>query len=333
MKHFRTLTAAFLCAAILATATSCSPATEDTDILDGVSYDVSDYEVSEETRLTVAFPAPETLQDGIALPETVDTELLETLNKRLNNQSFCCAMYYYDIKTGFSIAYNAERLFGAASLIKAPYLYYILDRVEKGELSLDTEMTYNAKIHKFGGTGSVKNLPDGTKLTLREVIEHICAESDNSAFRMLYNTTDGLMSLIEFHQNAMRDFKAPFLSNTYGSVLNASGVGRMFTEIYRRADEGSEVFGWFVELLKNANENKFVKGGLPTDENGDCIYEVAHKYGEDIKSLNDAAIVYYGDRPYVLVILTDYTGVYTQSFMNRISSDVYKIHRAIAGDL
>ena len=86
------------------------------------------------------------------------------------------------------------------------------------------------------------------------------------------------------------------------------------------------------ELLKKANANKFVKGGLPTDESGECIYEVAHKYGEDIKSLNDAAIVYYGDRPYVLVILTDYTGVYSQSFMNRISTDVYKIHQELTGD-
>lgn len=331
MKHFRTLTAAFLCAAILATASACSPATEDTDILDGVSYDVSDYEVSGEAKLTVAFPTPATVPGGITLPESIDSSLLETLNKRLNNQSFGCAMYYYDIKTGFSISYNAERLFGAASLIKAPYLLYILDRVDKGELSLDMEMTYHAKIHKFGGTGSIKNMPDGTKLTLREVIEHICIESDNSAFRMLYNTTDGLMSLIEFHQNAMRDFKAPFVSNTYGSVLNAQGVGRIFTEIYHRADDGSEVFKWFVELLKEANANKFVKGGLPTDESGECIYEVAHKYGEDIKSLNDAAIVYYGDRPYVLVILTDYTGVYSQSFMNRISTDVYKIHQELTG--
>ena len=66
MKHFRTLTAAFLCAAILATASACSPATEDTDILDGVSYDVSDYEVSGEAKLTVAFPTPATVPGGIA---------------------------------------------------------------------------------------------------------------------------------------------------------------------------------------------------------------------------------------------------------------------------
>ena len=61
----------------------------------------------------------------------------------------------------------------------------------------------------------------------------------------------------------------------------------------------------------------------------ECLYEVAHKYGMDIKSSNDAAIVYYGERPYVLVILTDYLLINTQSFMNRISSDVFKIHEYI----
>lgn len=324
------LLSALLCAALIASLSGCATVHERYDELQDTSFDVSDVESIESNKLTVAYPLPS--EDGIALPEVIDPSLLETLNKRMNNQSFCCAMYYCDLETGFTISYNAERLFGAASLMKAPYLLYILEMVDNGELSLDQELTYKEKIHKYGGTGSIKNMPDGTKLTLREVIEHICIESDNTGFCMLYNLTDGLLGLVDFHFRAMRDYNAPYISNTYGSVLNAGGVGRMFEEIYRRAEAGNENFIWFIELLKNANVNKFVKGGLPTDENGECLYEVAHKYGEDIKSLNDAAIVFYEDRPYVLVILTDYTGVYTQSFMNRISSDVYKIHKAICND-
>ncbi len=323
MKKFISI---IMCTLMLISFSACGE--ESFDEADDFSYNISDEEVYEESRqLTVAYPAP--TSEGIALPESIDPSLLETLNKRLNNQNFCCAMYYCDLKSGFTISYNAERLFGAASLVKAPYLLYIFEMIENGELSLDQEFTYKAKIHKFGGTGSIKNMPDGTKLTLREIIEHICIESDNSGFRMLYNLTDGVLSLVNLHYKAKKDFDAPFISSTYGNVLNAGGVGRMFAEIYRRAESGDENFVWFVELLKKANVNKFVKGGLPTDANGKCLYEVAHKYGEDIKSLNDAAIVYYEDRPYVLVILTDYTGEYTQAFMNRISSDVYKIHKAI----
>lgn len=172
-------------------------------------------------------------------------------------------------------------------------------------------------------------MPDGTQLTLKQIIEYIVYESDNIGFKMLNNGYDGVLSILEFNDMAYRDYGATYYSGVYGNVLSASGVGRMFAEIYRRSEAGDELFVWFVEMLKKANENKFVKGGLPTDENGECLYEVAHKYGMDIKSSNDAAIVYYGERPYVLVILTDYLLINTQSFMNRISSDVFKIHEYI----
>jgi len=323
MKKFISV---ILCILLLTLFVSCDKEVAD-EPTDDFSYDISDEEYAESRKLTVAYPTA--VPEGITLPESIDPTLLETLNKRLNNQSFCCAMYYCDLESGFTISYNAERLFGAASLVKAPYLIYIFEMIEEGKLSLDQELTYKVKYHKFGGTGSIKNLPDGTKLKLRDIIERICIESDNSGFRMLYNLNDGVFPLLDLHYKAMQEYNAPFISGTYGNVLNAGGVGRMFGEIYRRAKSSDENFVWFVELLKKANVNKFVKGGLPTDANGECLYEVAHKYGEDIKSLNDAAIVYYEDRPYVLVILTDYTGVYTQAFMNRISSDVYKIHKAL----
>ena len=206
---------------------------------------------------------------------------------------------------------------------------YILDMVAAGELSLDDVHTYRKGYHYMGGTGQIRYMEDGTQLTLRQIIEYIVYDSDNVAFKMLNNGYDGVLSIPAFHDKAMRDYEAPYYSGTYGNVLTASGVGRMFTEIYARASRGDELYVWFVDMLKDANDNKFVKGGLPTDENGECLYEVAHKYGMDIKSSNDAAIVFYNDRPYVLVLLTDYLLINTQGFMNRVSADVFAIHEYI----
>ena len=275
---------------------------------------------------TAAQPSPAVTAE---LPEDIPGELLETLNKRLNNQTFACAMYYIDLTTGLTISYNADRQFAAASLIKAPYLMYILDMIAAGELSLDDVHTYRRAYHYIGGTGQIRYMEDGTQLTLRQIIEYIVYDSDNVAFKMLNNGYDGVLSIPAFHDMAMRDYDAPYYSGTYGNVLTASGVGRMFAEIYARAERGDELYVWFVDMLKDANENKFVKGGLPTDENGECLYEVAHKYGMDIKSSNDAAIVFYNDRPYVLVLLTDYLLINTQGFMNPVSADVFAIHEYI----
>ncbi|MDD4125332.1 MAG: class A beta-lactamase-related serine hydrolase, partial [Eubacteriales bacterium] len=302
------------------------------------SYDLPDditpYE--EENALaspyTVAYPASSV--GGVELPESIPQELLSVLENRLNNASFACSMYYCDLTTGFTISYNDTRLFGAASLIKAPYLLYIFDMIEKGELSLDDIHTYRKSYHLFGGTGEVQKMPDGTELTLKEIIEYIVYYSDNTAFKMLYNTSGssgGVLSLMDFHYKAYSDYKAPFISGS-NTVLNAGGVGRMFCEIYNRSKD-SELFTWYVDLLKDANENVFIKKGLPKDESGESLYVVAHKYGMDIKASNDAAIVFYNDRPYVLIVLTDYLLAGSNaSFIASISSDVFNIHQYICDE-
>lgn len=300
-----------------------------------IPRDIPAYEEenAEAGPFTVAFPAASA--GGARLPETIPQELLTSLENRLNSSSYACAMYYCDLETGFTVTYNDSRLFGAASLIKAPYLLYVFDMLEKGEITLEDKHTYKVKYHKFGGTGDVQYMPDGTVLTLREIIEYIVLISDNTAFKMLYNTSGsagGVLSLEDFHNKARKEYNAPFLSGSYGTVLTAGGVGRMFQEIYRRSKE-SELFAWYVELLKNANENVFIKKGLPTDESGESLYAVAHKYGMDIKASNDAAIVFYGERPYLLVVLTDYLSAGSNAtFISNVSSDVLKIHEYLCDE-
>ncbi|MFR5865998.1 MAG: serine hydrolase, partial [Acutalibacteraceae bacterium] len=134
-----------------------------------------------------ATPALLSPASGGELPEDIPEGLLETLNKRLNNQTFACALYYIDLTTGLTMSYNADRQFAAASLIKAPYLMYILDMVAAGELSLDDVHTYRKGYHYMGGTGQIRYMEDGTQLTLRQIIEYIVYDSDNVAFKMLNN--------------------------------------------------------------------------------------------------------------------------------------------------
>ncbi|MBE6648625.1 MAG: serine hydrolase [Ruminococcaceae bacterium] len=259
---------------------------------------------------------PETL----TLPDNIPTDLTEKLEKILDDAPYSCAMYYIDLETGFEITYNAERWFGGASTIKAPFMMALLDKIERGEISFDDTLTYS-----YDRTGTVQISKDyelGAKLSIRLLIEYLIYYSDNVAFSLLLNQA---CKLGEFRS---------FCRNNYGgdiykdgiNQLNAKVVAKAFEDLYHKSKTGNEIYVWYVELLKQANENKFVRNGLPKDENGECIYEVAHKYGMDINASNDAAIVFCGERPYVLVVLTDYIGYNTQYFINRVSSAVYDIH-------
>lgn len=258
----------------------------------------------------------------LSIPE-IPKELTDKLESTLNGSAYACAMYYIDLETGYEITYNADRWFGGASTIKAPFMMALLNKIEEGRLSFDDTLTYS-----YDRTGTVQISKDydlGAKLSIRLLIEYLIYYSDNVAFSLLLNQA---CSLSEFRSFCKENYGGDIYKNGLNQ-LTASVVAKAFEDLYHKSKTGNEIYVWYVELLKQANENKFVRNGLPKDENGECIYEVAHKYGMDINASNDAAIVFCGERPYVLVVLTDYIGYNTQSFINKVSSNVYDIHQYI----
>jgi len=272
--------------------------------------------------LSLSVPPTSYAESGIELPDTIDSTYINNIKTKLDNAPYACAMYYVDLETGLSLTYNPDRMFAGASLVKAEYLMMIFEMIENGELSYEDLYTYTSANKRGGTTKIPQDFKYGDKLTLKQIIEYVVWHSDNTGFNMLQVYARSLWDL------------GPWAKNRYGTTfyyegcnwLNARGVAECWKEIYQRYKAGDENYTWYVSLLLEANENKFIRGGLPKDAEGNAIYDVAHKYGMDINASNDAAIVFYEGRPYFLCILTDYIGINTQSFMNSISSEVFKLH-------
>lgn len=272
--------------------------------------------------LSLSVPPTSYAESGIELPDTIDSTYINNIKTKLDNAPYACAMYYVDLETGLSLTYNPDRMFAGASLVKAEYLMMIFEMIENGELSYENLYTYTSANKRGGTTKIPQDFKYGDKLTLKQIIEYVVWHSDNTGFNMLQVYARSLWDL------------GPWAKNRYGTTfyyegcnwLNARGVAECWKEIYQRYKAGDENYTWYVSLLLEANENKFIRGGLPKDAEGNAIYDVAHKYGMDINASNDAAIVFYEGRPYFLCILTDYIGINTQSFMNSISSEVFKLH-------
>ena len=272
--------------------------------------------------LSLSVPPTSYAESGIELPDTIDSTYINNIKTKLDNAPYACAMYYVDLETGLSLTYNPDRMFAGASLVKAEYLMMIFEMIENGELSYENLYTYTSANKRGGTTKIPQDFKYGDKLTLKQIIEYVVWHSDNTGFNMLQVYARSLWDL------------GPWAKNRYGTTfyyegcnwLNARGVAECWKEIYQRYKAGDENYTWYVSLLLEANENKFIRGGLPKDAEGNAIYDVAHKYGMDINASNDAAIVFYEGRPYFLCILTDYIGINTQNFMNSISSEVFKLH-------
>ena len=279
--------------------------------------------------------------DASIIPEQLPEKTLEALEALCDGTKYAISFYYYDLTTGFTMGYEADRTFRGASSIKMPYIAYVFELIDNGKASFDDTIALKSSDLR-NGTSTIRDekFPAGTKFTVRQLVEYLMKDSDNTAFAML-NRTYSLSSFISWANSkyGTNFYAARDKNGDPGNSMTAASAGRMLRLIYERAAAGNEDYIWLLDLMKQANKNTFVKYGLADTKDGIWYekyrrnIEVSHKYGMDVYASNDAAIVHYEDRPYVLVILTDWIGYpsdglwWTEGDMRTVSYYVFQLHK------
>ncbi|AQG77967.1 serine hydrolase [Spirosoma montaniterrae] len=88
-------------------------------------------------------------------------------------------VYVRNLRTGETVAINADTLFPTASTIKVPIMCGLFDKIHKGELKYGQELVYKDSLHYDDGiTGQLR---DGAKIPLSEVVMLMETVSDNTA--------------------------------------------------------------------------------------------------------------------------------------------------------
>ncbi len=107
------------------------------------------------------------------------TTLLEgQLRMALANLRGDAGIYVRNLRTGQTVAINADTLFPTASTIKIPIQCGLFDKIHKGELSYGQELVYRDSLHYDDGI--VGSLRDGAKLPLSYVVMLMATISDNT---------------------------------------------------------------------------------------------------------------------------------------------------------
>lgn len=196
-----------------------------------------------------------------------------------------------DLNTGMTVSYNADKKFSPASIIKASVVLYACKQIDLGKASLDEKLTYTVDdiVH---GNGVIGKKGVGSRFTLREVIYHTVNTSDNEGYYML---------LRRFGRNGHDDMVRS-LGSSSGLVktsrwpkVTAADFAKVWEEIYCYRNE-STTGKWLYELFLNVDKMHFFRDALSV--------ETANKAGWNASNYNDTGIIY-GDRTYVLVLLTD----------------------------
>ncbi|WP_338207643.1 serine hydrolase [Lactiplantibacillus paraxiangfangensis] len=196
----------------------------------------------------------------------------------------------------------------SASSIKLYILVTAYAMDKEGVLNLDHTHTVTDD-EKVGGTGVIQNMDAGTKLTYREILEHMIDDSDNTAANIIIDKLGGF-SLINDKiasmgatdtklRRKMMDTDA--ISEGHDNTTSARDMGVTLKKIYNHQLVSKSADDEMLAILaKNQNRTKLPKL-LPSEAT------VYNKTGEfsDYGVQNDAEIVKNSHGAFVAVVLSE----------------------------
>lgn len=229
----------------------------------------------------------------------ISEESLKRLEEIILTKKKNVSIYYENLETGLTITYRADEVYTSASVIKAPFVKYVLS------LNTDLEEVITTRT-------SVHGYKVGSKFTVRELIYYTIVYSDNKSYYELVQRfgVDGFNNMSKELGASCKITKSDNFSRM--TVIDAE---IFFKDIYEYAltNENGKIL---VDYMTACDYNKQIGKALGEK------YPVAHKYGANPKSsrlaYHNSAIVY-APEPYVLCIFTD---LYPQTSNASIFMDI-----------
>jgi beta-lactamase class A len=233
-------------------------------------------------------------------------KLEATINDADRNLDGVLGVAILDLSTGHTFFLHADDVLPTASSIKIAILAELYHQVQLGKLKF-TDLYTLQQADLVGGSGIAEVLTPGvTRLTLRDVAALMISVSDNSATNIIIdrvgmeNVNALLDSLGLTHTRLgrkMMDLKAA--AEGRENVATPREMMTLLEDVYRGKVLNKQLAEDFFNLL-SIHKESYIPRELPED------LRVANKPGELEGVRNDSGIVFTGNRPFVISVMTTY---------------------------
>jgi beta-lactamase class A len=233
--------------------------------------------------------------------------LKENILSYLGTDKDNVAFYIEDLNSGTWVGWQEREPFVAASLLKVPIATCVMKKVDNGTWTLDTELTIEPQF-KDNGFGELWKVPDGTKITVRELLEKMLKDSDNTAVAVLFNNLSKQETTDIFYHIGMRNSEDASKDPDW-SVANkfaAKDLSTMFRALYNATYITRKSSNYILELLTKTKFSEVVPSKIAKD------VKVAHKIGNffdvttnKLKNYHDCGIAYVPGHPYLYCLMTN----------------------------
>jgi beta-lactamase class A len=255
---------------------------------------------------------------------TVETEpspskktLLAALQNLTADFGGTIGVYAKHLKTGETIALNADTLFTTASTIKLPLLVALEHEFHTKRLAREQRVSVVDSV-RYGGAGVLQSFIGAESLSLLNIAILMIIISDNSATNLVIDgfgtTHDEKLSRINriidslgFHATRLQNKsmsgktrKSTTMAQRYGlGVSTPRDMGVLLEQLAEKKLISESASDEMLRILMQQNDNTKLRRYLPD------TLRIANKTGEVSQSKSDVGIVYSPSGTYVISLYTD----------------------------
>lgn len=204
---------------------------------------------------------------------------------------------------GKAVILNSHKM-ASASLIKIPIMIEAFNQKNQGKLDFNESVIIRHSQTVEGG--SVYNLPDGTILTIGQIVDLMIVQSDNTAANILIDKLkmENVNAMINslgcketILQRKMMDFEA--VKQGRQNYTSVTDVANLLGKLYTSKCLDPESDKAMLDIMQRQEDNTVIPAQLPHN------LKIAHKTGELDGMYYDCGIVYGLSHDYILCMMAE----------------------------
>jgi beta-lactamase class A len=206
-----------------------------------------------------------------------------------------------DVATGLSTGINSGANMPAASTIKIPVMVEVFRQMARGAFDLNRELRLQGSDRDYGW-GDLAGAPTGSRYRVSRLLTLMITESDNTATNMLIRLVGRSRINATMRELGLRQTVVGDYIRSDGDIRSLRSSPQDMTTLLLDMVHESLVDAWssreMIQILAGQRHNSLLPEPLPPGTT------IAHKTGTLHDTLNDVGIVYLGDAPYIISVMT-----------------------------